>query len=86
MKKAKHEGGLASLCNATVAVTAPMDSRVARLMARDGISAEYARQRIAAQPSNEAFSAICDYTLENNGDICEFRAKCLAFLAEFGIM
>ena len=80
------EGDLAALCDVTVAVTAPVEDRVARLMARDSISEEYARKRIAAQHSNEAFSALCSYTLENNGDICAFRAKCLAFLAEFGIM
>lgn len=83
---ALHEGDLAQLCNTTVAVTAPAEDRVRRLMARDGISEEYARKRIAAQRSNEDFSALCRHTLENNGEICEFRAKCLAFLQEIGIM
>ena len=83
---ALFEGGLAELCQVTVAVTAPVEDRVRRLMLRDGISEEYARKRIAAQRSNESFSAICSHTLENNGEICAFRAKCLAFLAEFGIM
>lgn len=80
------EGNLAELCHTTVAVTAPVENRVRRLMARDGISEEYARSRIAAQRSDADFSAICDHTLENNGDIGQFRAKCLAFLARFGIM
>ena len=80
------EGDLAALCHVTVAVIAPAEDRVRRLMARDGISEEYARKRIAAQRSNAEFSALCSYTLENDGDICAFRAKCLAFLAGFGIM
>ena len=80
------EGHLAQLCDTTVAVTAPAEDRVQRLMARDGISEEYARNRISAQRSNEEFSKMCQHTLENSGDICEFRAKCLAFLAEFGII
>ena len=80
------EGDLAGLCQVTVAVTAPTEDRVGRLMARDGISEEYARKRIAAQRPNEDFSALCTHTLENSGDICAFRAKCLAFLSEFGIM
>ena len=80
------EGDLAALCNVTVAVTAPVEDRVQRLMARDGIPEEYARKRIAAQRSNAEFSALCSHTLENDGDICAFRAKCLAFLAEFDIM
>ena len=80
------EGELAELCDTTVTVTAPVEARVQRLMQRDGISEEYARKRIAAQRSNEEFSALCQHTLENNGNLCEFHAKCLAFLASFGIM
>ena len=80
------EGGLSELCHTTVAVTAPKADRVARLMARDGISQEYAQKRIEAQRSNEEFSALCAHTLENDGDICAFRAKCLAFLANLSIM
>lgn len=80
------EGELAQLCDTTVAVVAPVEDRVQRLMLRDGISEEYARKRVQAQRSNEAFSALCHHTLENDGDICAFRAKCLAFLSDFGIM
>jgi dephospho-CoA kinase len=80
------EGDLAALCDVTVAVTAPVEDRVRRLMARDGISEEYARSRIAAQRSNQAYSSLCDVTLENNGEICEFRAKCLAFLEKLSII
>ena len=83
---ALFEGNLAELCHNTVAVTAPTADRIRRLMARDNISEEYARKRIDAQRSNQEFSAMCEHTLENNGDICAFRAKCLAFLAELDIM
>lgn len=83
---ALFEGGLAELCKLTVAVTAPVEDRVKRLMARDGISEEYARNRIAAQKSNEEFSALCDYTLENDGTKEDFHTKCLAFLQEIGII
>ena len=83
---ALFEGNLAELCHTTVAVTAPTADRIRRLMARDNISEEYARKRIDAQRSNQEFSAMCEHTLENNGDICAFRAKCLAFLAELDIM
>ena len=83
---ALFESGLDRLCQVTVAVTAPTEDRIGRLMARDGISREYAQKRIEAQPSNAAFSALCTHTLENYGDICTFHAKCLAFLSELGIM
>jgi len=80
------ESGLDKLCDVTVAVTAPVDARIARLMRRDGISLEYAQSRIAAQPTNEAFSALCDYTLDNDGAEAEFRQKCLAFIENLDII
>ena len=80
------EGGLAQLCHVTVAVTAPVELRVTRLMARDGISEEYARKRIAAQHSEEWFREQCDRILENDGTFDAFRAKCVAFLESLGIM
>lgn len=83
---ALHEGGLAELCDVTVAVTAPEESRVRRLMARDGIPESYARNRIAAQHDESWFRARCDVTLTNDADRETFRQKCVAFLAEYGIM
>ena len=80
------EGGLAQLCNITVAVVAPEADRVRRLMARDAITEDYAHSRIAAQRSNEEFSALCQYTLDNNGTLEDFQGKCLAFLQEIGII
>ena len=76
---ALFEGGLSDLCNVTVAVTAPTEDRIMRLMAREGISRAYAEKRIAAQKPNAYFSSLCDYTLENTGTEADFRAKCLAF-------
>jgi len=80
------EGGLAELCDVTLALTAPEDMRIARLMARDQISEEYARKRIRAQKSQEEFSRLCDYTIENNGTPAQLRDKCLAFFRQLGIM
>ena len=80
------EGGLAPLCDVTVAVTAPVEDRIARLMARDGISEEYARSRIAAQHSDSWFRGRCDHVLENNGKLDAFATKCVAFLHTLGIM
>lgn len=80
------EGGLDRLCDVTVAVTAPLEDRVARLVARDGISEDYARRRIAAQHDDGWYTEKCDYTLENRGDLPTFQGKCLAFLKELGIM
>ena len=83
---ALFEGGLAQLCDVTVAVTAPEESRVRRLMARDGIPEDYARSRIAAQKPERWFTERCGFTLRNDGTQGDFRRKCLAFLEKLGIM
>lgn len=83
---ALFEGGLAPLCDVTVAVTAPIEDRVQRLMARDNIPEDYARSRIAAQHEDSWFRTNCDYILENNSSFQEFYIKCLAFLQQLGIM
>ena len=80
------EGGLAELCDVTVAVTAPKDDRIRRLMARDGISEEYAKKRIDAQHSDDWFRSKCDHTLENDGKLDAFATKCVAFLRNICIM
>lgn len=83
---ALFEGGLAELCDVTVAVTAPEEVRVERLMLRDNISESYAHSRIAAQHDQGWFRKHCDCTLENNDTQMQFRKKCLAFLRNQGIM
>ena len=80
------EGGLAELCDVTVAVIAPVEHRVRRLMVRDGISESYARSRIAAQHEEGWFRERCGYVLVNDGTLDAFATECLAFLDSLGIM
>lgn len=60
------ESGLSDLCQATLAITAPPEIRVRRIMAREGISEEYARSRVNAQHPDEFYTRRCDYTLVND--------------------
>ena len=80
------DGGLAELCDVTVAITAPTEDRIQRLLQRDGISYEHAALRIRAQKPDSYFREKCDYVLENNGTQEEFQEKCLAFFREFTII
>ena len=80
------EGGLAELCDVTVAVTAPAEHRIRRLMARDGISEEYARSRIAAQHDDAWFREMCDHVVENSGNLDAFATKCIDFLRSLDII
>ena len=83
---ALFEGNLAQLCDYTVAVTAPMEDRVQRLMLRDGISESYARSRISAQHEEGWFRERVNFVLENRGTAQEFRRKCGEFLDTLGIL
>ena len=82
---ALFEGGLAELCDRTVAVTAPVEARIRRLMLRDQISESYARSRIAAQHEEGWFRDRVDFVLTNDGTAQEFQRKCGAFLDTLGI-
>ena len=62
------EGGLDQLCDRTIAVTAPLELRVRRIMARDNITEQYARLRISAQQPDEYYRGKCDCELNNAAD------------------
>ena len=51
---------LKELCQLTVAVLAPPEVRVRRIMAREGISQDYAWARVKAQKPDEYFIQSCD--------------------------
>lgn len=68
--------GVSRLCCATVGVIADEDVRVERIMARDGISREYAKMRVKAQKSNTYFITNCDHTLVNNSTPEAFAEEC----------
>ena len=59
------ESGLGALCGYTVAVIAPAEVRVRRIMERDGISEDYARSRVAAQKNDSYYRRHCTLVLEN---------------------
>ena len=59
------ESGLSDLCHCTLAVTAPDELRVKRIMVRDNISEEYAWMRVNAQHNSAWFQERCDYNLHN---------------------
>jgi dephospho-CoA kinase len=46
-------------------------------MAREGVSEDYARLRVAAQKSDEWYREHCDIALVNEGDIDKFKRRCL---------
>ena len=74
------ESGAAAECDIVVGVTAPVESRIERIIARDGITRDVAEQRVAAQKTDDFFREHCDYLLENVYNTPdEFEAHCRAF-------
>ena len=75
------ESGLAELCNLTIAVTAPEALRIPRLMARDGISAEYAASRLERAGAVQMRLVICGFDLssvrrEQRAGVIEMIDRC----------
>ena len=74
------ESGLGRLCACTVAVLAPAEDRARRIMARDGISEDYARLRISAQQPDVFYRERCSHILENNcATPAQFREQARIF-------
>ncbi len=75
------ESGLCRLCRRTVAVLAPSEQRVRRIMVRDGIPEEYARLRVQAQKDDEFYRTHCTDTLFNDcADAAAFEDAAYAAL------
>jgi len=76
------ENNLEKQMKAVILVSAPEDQRVARVMARDKLSAEDVRARMAAQMDDKSRRARATHVLENDGDLEHLYAQVDALLAK----
>ena len=76
------ESPLAHRCGFTIGVLAPEETRIRRIMARDGITRDYALSRVRAQHGEDYFRARCTVTVENNQDEATFYATINKVLEE----
>jgi len=77
------ESGQSKRCDGIVGVTAPVESRILRIMKRDNITKEVAQARINAQKPESFYKENCDYILENTCNTQEaFEEKCIKFFSE----
>ena len=67
-------------CDRILVVTAPFDTSVARICARDGISAEMAARRLNAQISERALLEKADYVIRNDATSAALTAQAAALL------
>ena len=76
-------------CDRLCVVTAPFETSVARIVARDGISPEMATRRLNAQTSEQTLTAQADYTLHNDAGLEALQAAaarlCERLQAEGGV-
>ena len=73
------ESGEDKLCDVTVGILADEQTRLLRILARDGIDREAAEKRLSAAKSNEYFRERCGYILENDSDQAAFEAQIRRF-------
>ena len=71
--------GIKSVCDHTVAVISDKESRIRRIMQRDGIEREDALRRIEAQKSDEYYIKNCSHVLINDSSLEGFENKCDVF-------
>ena len=69
------EAGFEAFCDLTVAVVAPREMRISRIMARDGIDLAAAERRVASQTADETLAGKVNFVLRNDGDEAGFRRR-----------
>ncbi len=74
---------LEALCDRTYAVLADRETRIGRIMARDGLTRAEARRRIEAQAPDEYFVSHCSAVLRNDSSEEAFLTRCnIIFMEE----
>ena len=69
------EAGLDGMCDVRIAVVAPEEIRIKRLLRRDGISEDGVRARISRQHDDGFYTQRCDYVIVNDGGIDALRNR-----------
>lgn len=76
------QSGLDRRCFKTVAVLADDETRIKRIMRRDGITLNEARLRLGAGKTDGFFKDRADYVIYNNGNESEFKKRFCNILKE----
>lgn len=67
------ESGTNKMCYFTIAVTAPKEILIERIMKRDSITEEMAKKRLFNQHTEEFFKENADFIINNNGSENELK-------------
>lgn len=80
------EAGANKDCNIIVSVLADRETRIERILRRDGIDRDAATRRIDSQKSDEFFRKHSDYIIENNGNLYTVLPMIQKILTETGVI
>lgn len=80
---ALFESGFDQECDYVICVYAKIETRINRIMERDGLSREIAEKRVYAQISSDWLRDNCDYVIENDSTYQELRISVLAAKMKF---
>ena len=77
-----YESGCDGLCDTVIAVTAPEDIRMARIIERDGLTEEEAALRMKAQKSGEFFIERADHIIDGSLPLKEVKERISEIIKE----
>lgn len=76
------ESGADRECDCVISVTADKDTRLERIIQRDGLTEEEAEERISAQHDEEYYRSRSWQVLENNGDLESLKHQADVLLSQ----
>ncbi len=74
--------GLAAHCRASIGILADRETRLQRIMCRDGISRDRAEERLKAQKPDSYYQEHCSHILRNDGELAAFTQNLKCILQE----
>ncbi len=70
------ESGIDEMCGTVVAILCPIEKRRARIISRDGLSAEQAEIRLSAGKTDDFYKDRADFVLSSDTDEAEYITAC----------
>lgn len=81
-----YESGFDAECDFVIAVIAPRDVRISRILARDDISYNAALARLAAQHDDDFYTAPADFVVCNDGSLEQLDGEAEKILRRLGVI
>lgn len=80
-----YQSGANILCQKVVAILAPREDRLRRIMERDSLTEQEAKARMSCQPGDDFFLSKVDYVIQNTGKMPALRLDVLELQNKLGL-